>query len=150
MIKDKTDVTDSKLIDDVLPRAERVYQPSATCSEEEEKITKPPRRPNQSAKQLGRALINQLSNLGAPLSISKAKFYHLHTSSGLSPSTSHSLGLPPSSLSQQLIFPPPSHQGQRDPHTPPPLLSMVSSDAASWPRYGHLEISQTVRLKSGS
>jgi hypothetical protein len=46
--------------------------------------------------------------------------------------------------------PSPSYQGQRDPHTPPPLLSMVSSDAASWPRYGHLEITQTVRLKSRS
>jgi hypothetical protein len=37
-----------------------------------------------------------------------------------------------------------------DPHTPPPLLSMASSDAASWPRYGHLVISQTVRRKSRS
>jgi hypothetical protein len=51
------------------------------------------------------------------------------------------------SLPQQLIHPPSSHKGQRGPHTPPPLLSMVSSDAASWPRYGHPRISQTVRLK---
>ncbi len=46
--------------------------------------------------------------------------------------------------------PSPSNQGQRDPHTSPPLLSMVSSGAASWPQYGPLEITQTVRLKSRS
>ena len=56
--------------------------------------------------------------MGAPLLVSKAKFYHLHTSTGLSPSTSHSLGLPPSSLSQQLVLPPPSHQDQQR-HTHP-------------------------------
>jgi hypothetical protein len=73
------------------------------------KITKPPI--------LGRPLINQLSNMGTPLSASKAKFYHLHTSTGLSPSTSHSLGLPPSSLSQQLILPPPTSR-PAETHTP--------------------------------
>ncbi len=45
---------------------------------------------------------------------------------------------------------PPPHQGQKNPHTPPPLLSMVSSDVALWPRYGHPVISQTVRPKSRS
>jgi hypothetical protein len=74
--------------------------------------------PYQSSKQHGCALINQVSNMGAPLLVSKAKFYHLHTSTGLSPSTSHSLGLPPSSLSQQLVLPPPSHQDQQR-HTHP-------------------------------
>ncbi len=37
-----------------------------------------------------------------------------------------------------------------DPHTPPPLMSMASSNTASWPRHGHLVISQTVRRKSRS
>jgi hypothetical protein len=57
----------------VLPRVERFYQSSATGSEEEEKITKPPIYGRAQINQLGnfgRALINQLSNLGAPLSIS--------------------------------------------------------------------------------
>jgi hypothetical protein len=40
----------------VFPRAERIFQPSATGSEEEEKITKPPSQ--------GRAQINQQGNFG--------------------------------------------------------------------------------------
>ncbi len=84
-------------------------------------------RPFQSSRQQGRA----------PLSVSKTKIlsslhfnwkFPLHTTW---PGTSFFY------LPQQLINPPPSHQGQRNPHTPPPLLSMVSSDAASWPQYGH-------------
>ena len=46
--------------------------------------------------------------------------------------------------------PSPQTKASRDPHTPPPLLSMLSLDAASWPRYGHLEITQAVGLKSRS
>ena len=53
-------------------------------------------------------------------------------------------------MSRQLILPPPQTKASRDPHTPPPLLSMLSLDAASWPLYGHLEITQAVRLKSTS
>ena len=114
-------------------------------------------RPYQSSKQHGCALINQVSNMGAPLLVSKAKFYHLHTSTGLSPSTSHSLGLPPSSLSQQLVLPPPSHQGQQR-HTHPSThlgyggLSVrpLASVCGLWPQCGHLETTQAVTLKSGS
>ncbi len=71
----------------------------------------------------------------APLSASKTR---------IQPSphfTTHGLGPPSSTCLTSWFHPPPPHQGQRDPHTPPPLLSMVSSDAASWPRYGHLRIS---------
>jgi hypothetical protein len=94
-------------------------------------------------------LINQLSKLGAPLSISKAKFYHLHTSSGLSPSTSHSLGLP--LLSVPTADPPsPLIKASRDTHTPPPIWGMVASVCGLWPQCGHLETTQAITLKSGS
>ncbi len=55
--------------------------------------------------------------------------------------------LPASTADSTLL---PHSQGQMDPHTPPPLLSMASSNTASWPRHGHLVISQTVRRKSRS
>ena len=64
--------------------------------------------------------------------------------------TTHDLRPVFSTCLNSWLHPPPPHQGQMDPHTPPTLLSMVSSDAASWPRYGHLVISQTVRRKSRS
>ncbi len=64
--------------------------------------------------------------------------------------TTHGLGPVSSTCLNSCLHPPPPNQGQMDPHTPPPLLSMASSDAASWPRYGHLVISQTVRRKSRS
>jgi hypothetical protein len=51
-------------------------------------------------------------------------------------------------LPQQLIPPSSPTPRPKAPHTPPPLLSMASSDAASWPWYGHPVISQTVRMKS--
>ena len=54
--------------------------------------------------------------------------------------------LPASSADSTLLH----SQGQMDPHTPPPLLGMASSNTASWPRHGHLVISQTVRRKSRS
>ena len=50
----------------------------------------------------------------------------------------------------QLILPPPSDKGQRDPHTPLPLLCMVASVCGLWVQCGHLETTQAVRLKSGS
>ncbi len=70
----------------------------------------------QSSKQHGRALVNQVSNMGAPLSVSKAKFYHLHTSTGLSPSTSHSLGLPPPLCPNSWSPLPPHTKASRDTH----------------------------------
>jgi hypothetical protein len=89
----------------VLPRAERMYQPSATCSEEEEK-----KSPNLSG-----ALINQLRKLGAPLSISKAKFYHLHSSPGFPPPPPPHIAW--GSLSLFVCLPDlsslPPHQGQQ-------------------------------------
>jgi hypothetical protein len=55
--------------------------------------------------------------------------------------------LPASTADSTLL---PHSQGQMDPHTPPFPLSMASSNAASWPQYGHLVISQMVRRKSRS
>jgi hypothetical protein len=46
--------------------------------------------------------------------------------------------------------PSPSDQGQRDQHSPPPLMGMVASVCGLWPQCGHLETTQAVRLKSGS
>ena len=54
--------------------------------------------------------------------------------------------LPASSADSTLLH----SQGQMDPHTPPPLLGMASSNTASWPRYGHLVITQAIRRKSRS
>ena len=59
-------------------------------------------------------------------------------------------GAPSPSLFTQLILPPPSDKGQRDPHTPLPLLCMVASVCGLWVQCGHLETTQAVRLKSGS
>ncbi len=55
--------------------------------------------------------------------------------------------LPASSADFTLLL---HSQGQMDPHTPPPLLDMASSNTASWPRYGHLVITQAIRRKSRS
>jgi len=106
-------------------------------------------RPYQSSKQHGCALINQVSNMGAPLLVSKAKFYHLHTSTGLSPSTSHSLGLPPPTCTNSWSSLPP-HTKEAQIHTPPPTWGMVALVCGLWPHCGHLETTQAVTLKSGS
>ncbi len=62
----------------VLPRAERIYQPSATFSEEEEKITNPfslGRAKINPPRQLwGHAFCNQQGIFGAPLSILLGNF----------------------------------------------------------------------------
>jgi hypothetical protein len=50
--------------------------------------------------------------------------------------------LPASSADSTLLL---HSQGQMDPHTPPHPLSMASSNTASWPRYGHLVITQAIR-----
>ena len=55
--------------------------------------------------------------------------------------------LPASTADSTLLL---HSQGQMDPHTPPPPLSMASSITASWPRYGHLVIAQAIRRKSRS
>jgi hypothetical protein len=73
-----------------------------------------------------------------------AHFNHLSN-----PIPLHGLGTPPPlPLCDQLWTS--LNQASRDPHTPSPLLCMMSSDAASWPRSGHLATTQTFRLKSGS
>ncbi len=102
-------------------------------------------RPFQSTKQLWAcAPFNQLSNFerAHPFQSVRQKFYHLHTSTESFPPTPHGLGPPSSTCPNSWSTLLPSHQGQRNPHTPPPLLSMISSDVASWPRYGHPVISQ--------
>jgi hypothetical protein len=84
--------------------------------------------------------------LVAPLSISKAtSHHHLH------------LTFPPHIASGSLLLfvytadpSSPSDQGQQRPTYPSSLLSMLSLDAASWPQYGHLEITQAVGLESRS
>ncbi len=85
-----------------------------------------------------------------PLAVSKTKILSSPYFNWKFPPTPHGLGPPSSTCPNSWLYPPPSHRCQRNPHTPPPLLSMESSDAASWPQYGHLRISQTVRLKSRS
>ena len=86
----------------------------------------------------------------APLSVSKTRIqpspyfietFPLHTTW---PETSFFY------LHKQLILTPTSHQGQRNPHTPPPLLGVVASVCGLWPQCGHLETTQAVTLKSGS
>jgi hypothetical protein len=106
-----------------------------------------------------------LPSLGAPRSISKATlgmpknhqtshpwarpnqsvrqlWYYLHTSPGLSPSTSHSLGLPPPHCLNSWSSLPPLIKASRDTHTPPPIWCMVASVCGLWPQCGHLETTQ--------
>ncbi len=99
---------------------------------------------------MGAPLINQVSNMGVPLSVGKTTFYHLHTSTGLSPSTSHSLGLPPPLCPNIWSSFPPHTKASTDPHTPPPIWGVVASVCSLWPQCGHLETTQEVTLKSGS
>ncbi len=161
----------------VLYHREQIYFSSTlSCNKKEEKNNKTSHfehaRPFQSTRRLwaraplsihqaslsARAPFNQPGNFErarpfqstrqlwarAPLSASKTR---------IQPSphfTTRGLGPPSSTCLNSWLHPPPPHQGQRNPHTPPPLLSMVSSDPASWPPYGHPVISQTVRMKSRS
>jgi hypothetical protein len=147
----------------VSPRADLFHQLLA-ATKRRRKITKPPslgRAPFNQVSNFGRAPFNQVSNFGrapfnqegnmsAPLLVSKTKNSIISTLQLKVPPPPHMawgfLLLPAPTADPH----PSSYQGQRNPHTPPSLLSMVSSDAASWPQYGHPEISQTFRLKSGS
>jgi hypothetical protein len=61
--------------------------------------------------------------------------------------SSKQLGSTPPLCAQLWTSSPPPFliQASRDPHTPSPLLRIASSDATSWPRYGHLETMQKVK-----
>jgi hypothetical protein len=134
----------------VSQRADLFYQLLA-ATRRRRKITKPltlrARTPFNQPGNFGRARPFQSSKqlcARAPLSVSKTRIqpsFPLHTTW---PGTSFFY------LPQQLIQRPPSHQGQRNPHTPPPLLGMVASVCGLWPQCGHLETTQAVTLKSGS
>ncbi len=88
--------------------------------------------------------------MGAPLSISKATSYHLHTSPGFPPPLPIWPGAPSPSLCAYLISPPsPLIKASRDTHTPPPIWGMVALVCGLWPQCGHLETTQAVTLKSG-
>jgi hypothetical protein len=144
------------LVGEKLYHRQRIYFSSTlSCNKKEEKNHQTSHfelvRPLQSTKQLwahaptsiNQATLSTCAHFNQP-----SNFEHMR------PPPPHlttlSLGPPSSTCLNSWLHPPPTHQGQMDPHTPPPLLSMVSSDAALWPRYGHLVISQTVRRKSRS
>jgi hypothetical protein len=122
----------------VLPRGDLILQlPAATIlSRRRRKITKPPFQghpPYQSARQL---------------------WVHPYQSERQQTITIYTSPAPHIAWGSLSLFvctadpPSPSDQGSRDPHTPSPLLSIVSSDAASiWP-FGDNSGSQTkVRIK---
>jgi hypothetical protein len=125
------------------------FSSTLSCIKEAEKITKP-------LTLSAGANFNQPGNFWArqPISINQATFGLVSpfqsTRQLLGPSAlfnqSGNIGqhmawnlflLPASTADSTLL---PHSQGQMNPHTPPPLLSMASSKAASWPRYGHLVI----------
>ncbi len=86
--------------------------------------------------------------MGLPLSVSKAKFYHLHTSTWLSSSTSHSLGLPPPPCPNSGSSLPP-HTKARGTHIPIlpfwawyPLMRPRVLDMAIWKYHRRSDWSQ--------